>query len=59
MKTDPRIAIDSNPPKVESQKNRWGTIGILLFLVIFVSFFASRLEFVLGKTPSLDKTFTD
>ncbi|MDZ7950111.1 hypothetical protein [Nostoc sp. DedQUE09] len=58
MKTDPGIAIDSNPPKVKPQKNRWGTIGILLFLVIFVSFFASRLEFVLGKTPSLDKTFT-
>ncbi len=58
MKTDPGISKDVNIPKIEPQKNRWRTIGILLFLVVIVSFLAYRLEIVLGKTPSLDKTFT-
>ncbi|MBD2501176.1 hypothetical protein [Anabaena azotica] len=58
MKTDPGITINTNPPKSEPQKNRWRTMGIFLFLIFIISFFAYRLEIVLGKTPSLDKTFT-
>ena len=58
MKTNPGITIDSSPPKVERQKNRWRAIGIVLFIAILVSFLTYRLEIVLGKTPSLDKTFT-
>ncbi|BAZ50049.1 hypothetical protein NIES4103_26630 [Nostoc sp. NIES-4103] len=59
MKTDPSITIDNNLPKIEPQKNRWATLAtILLVLIIIVSFFAYKLEIVLGKTPSLDKTFT-
>ncbi len=58
MKTNPGITIDSSPLKVERQKNRWRAIGIVVFIAILVSFLTYRLEIVLGKTPSLDKTFT-
>ncbi|MBD2679348.1 MULTISPECIES: hypothetical protein [Nostoc] len=58
MKTDSSVTIDTNPPKIQPQKKTWRTIGIVLFLIIIVTFFAYRLEIVLGKTPSLDKTFT-
>ncbi|MBW4560440.1 MAG: hypothetical protein KME32_04635 [Mojavia pulchra JT2-VF2] len=50
--------MDSNTPKKQFLRNRWRSITILLFLVTFVSFFAYRLEIVLGVTPSKYNTFT-